>query len=92
MLRLERDIEGRWIVTKFAIEHNHVLCSPKSALLLPGNRKITRAQKNLIDLLNESGIPTTKIMSVLRESEGASNVGCASKDVQNYLGKKGENF
>ncbi|XP_057473273.1 protein FAR1-RELATED SEQUENCE 5-like [Actinidia eriantha] len=86
-LRLRRD-EGKWVVSKFDVEHNHELCSPETTPLLPGHRKITRAQKNLIDVLNVSGIPTTKIMSVLRESGGDSNVGCTGMDVQNYLGSK----
>jgi hypothetical protein len=46
-------------------------------------------KKNLIDTLNESGIPPRKIMSVLsKESGGDYNVGCVAKDVENYLGNR----
>ncbi|KAF5463610.1 hypothetical protein F2P56_013769 [Juglans regia] len=39
--------------------------------------------------LNESGVPTRKIMSVLsKEAGGDFNVGCIGKDVENYLGNK----
>ncbi|KAG7957021.1 hypothetical protein I3843_11G153900 [Carya illinoinensis] len=79
----------RWIVCKFVPEHNHVLLTPRSTSLLHGHRGVTRVQKKLILTLNESSIPTRKIMSVLsKESGGDFNTGCISKDVKNYLGNK----
>ncbi|KAG7952022.1 hypothetical protein I3843_12G037200 [Carya illinoinensis] len=46
-------------------------------------------KKKLIMTLNESGVPTRKIMSVLsKESGGDFNIGCIGKDVENYLGNK----
>lgn len=87
MIRLRRD-EGKWVVSKFLVDHNHELCSPESTPSLRGHKKITRAQKHLLDVLNVSGIPPTKIMSVLRESGVDPNVGCAGKDAQNFLGIK----
>jgi hypothetical protein len=79
----------RWIVCKFVSEHNHELLSPRSTSLLRGHRVVTRAQKNLIDILNESGVPPRKIMSVLsKESGGDHNVGCISKDVENYVSNR----
>jgi len=57
--------------------------------LLRGHRVVTRAQKNLIDTLNESDVPLRKIMTVLsKESGGDHNVGCIAKDIQNYVGNK----
>ena len=57
--------------------------------MLRGHRVITNAQRNLIDTLNETGIPPSKIMSVLsKESGGDYNVGCILVDIQNYLGNK----
>jgi len=79
----------RWTVSKFIIEHNHELLTPKSTRFLRGHRVVTRAQKNLIDTLNESGVPPRKIMSVLsKESGGDYNIGCIAKDVENYLGNR----
>jgi hypothetical protein len=76
----------RWIACKFISEHNHELLSPRSTSLLRGHRVVTRAQKNLINTLNESGVPPRKIMSVLsKESGGDYNVGCISKDVHIVL-------
>ncbi|KAG5529403.1 hypothetical protein RHGRI_029955 [Rhododendron griersonianum] len=81
--------DEKWVVSKFETEHNHVLCSPKSTLLLRGNRGITRAQKNLIDVLNDAGVPPRKIVSVLEQENGVhSQIGCMTMDVQNYLGNK----
>jgi hypothetical protein len=42
-------------------------------------------KKNLINTLNESGVPPRKIMLVLsKEFADDHNVGCIAKDVQNY--------
>uniref|UniRef100_A0A2N9H7A8 Protein FAR1-RELATED SEQUENCE n=1 Tax=Fagus sylvatica TaxID=28930 RepID=A0A2N9H7A8_FAGSY len=60
-----KKVEETWIVSKFEVNHNHELLSPESTSLLRGHRVISRAQKNLIDTLNESGVPPRKIMSVL---------------------------
>jgi hypothetical protein len=79
----------KWIVCKFKTEHNHDLFSPRSTSLLRGHRVVTRAQKSLIDKLNKSGVPPRKIMSVLSEESGGDhNVGCITKDVQNYLSNR----
>lgn len=76
-----------WIVSKFVIDHNHELLSPKSTSLLRGHKVVTPAQKNLIDALNDSGVPPRKIMSVLsKESGGDHNVGCIAKR-RNLLGQ-----
>ncbi|KAL7152578.1 hypothetical protein ABFS83_04G107200 [Erythranthe nasuta] len=85
---LRHDI-GKWVVTRFIIDHNHELYTPRTTSLLRGHRKITPAQKNLINVLNEAGIPATKIMSVLSHgSGGETNVGCALVDIQNHIGNK----
>ena len=76
-------------MSTFVSSHNHELLTPKSTSFLCGHRAITRAQKNLIDTLNEAGVPTRKIMSVLtKESGGDWNAGCIPTDIQNYLGNK----
>jgi hypothetical protein len=84
-----KKVESRWIVCKFISKHNYDLFSPRSTSLLRGHRVVTSAQKNLIDKLNESSVAPRKIMSVLSKKFGGNyNVGCISKDVQNYLGNK----
>jgi hypothetical protein len=79
----------RWTICKFISEHNLELLSPRSTSLLRGHRVVTCAQKNLINTLNESGVPPRKIMSVLsKESGGDHNVGCIFKDVENYVSNR----
>ncbi|KAG6635776.1 hypothetical protein CIPAW_11G065400 [Carya illinoinensis] len=79
----------KWTVCKFIREHNHELLTPRSISLLRGHRGVTRVQKKLILTLNESSVPTRKIMSVLsKESGSVFNVGCIGKDVENYLGNE----
>ena len=78
-----------WVVSKFELEHNHELLTPKSTSLLCGNRAVSCVQKNLIDTLSESGVSARKIMSVLSKESGSQyEVGCTTKDIQNYLGTK----
>ncbi|KAG6702791.1 hypothetical protein I3842_07G052900 [Carya illinoinensis] len=85
---IKKDCE-KWTVCKFVREHNHELLTPRSTSLLRGHRGVTHVQKKLILTLNESGVPTRKIMSVLsKESGGDFNIGCIGKDVENYLGNK----
>ncbi|KAG6733034.1 hypothetical protein I3842_01G207000 [Carya illinoinensis] len=77
------------IVNKFVVGHNHILLTPRSTSFLRGHRGVTKVQKKLIMTLNESGVPTRKIMSMLsKESGGDFNVGCIGKDVENFLGTK----
>jgi hypothetical protein len=65
-----RKVEETRIVSKFETNHNHELLTPKSTSLLRGHRVIPRAQKNLIDTLNEPGVPPRKIMSILTKESG----------------------
>ena len=84
-----KKIEDTWVVCKFVEDHNYELLIPKSTSMLRGHRVITNAKRNLIDTLNETCIPLSKIMSVLsKESGGDYNVGCIPVDIQNYLGNK----
>ena len=70
-------------------DHNYELLTLRSTTMLHGHRVITNAQRNLIDTLNETGIPPSKIMSVLsKKSDGDYNVGCIPVNIQNYLGNK----
>ncbi|KAG7991032.1 hypothetical protein I3843_02G055200 [Carya illinoinensis] len=79
---IKNDCE-KWTVCKFVCEHNHELLTPKSTSLLRGHRGITRIQKKLILILNESGVPTRKIVLVLnKESGGDFNIGCIEGDAQ----------
>ncbi|XP_018841252.2 protein FAR1-RELATED SEQUENCE 5-like [Juglans regia] len=88
IMGIKKDGE-KWIVTKFVVGHNHILLTTRSTSFLRGHRGVTKVQKNLIMTLNESGVPTMKIMSVLsKDAGGEFNVGCIGKDVENYLGTK----
>ncbi|XP_041001639.1 protein FAR1-RELATED SEQUENCE 5-like [Juglans microcarpa x Juglans regia] len=88
IMGIKKDGE-KWIVNKFVVGHNHILLTPRSTSFLRGHRGVTKVQKKFIMTLNESGVPTRKIMSVLsKDSGGEFNVGCIGKDVENYLGTK----
>ncbi|KAF5477811.1 hypothetical protein F2P56_004424, partial [Juglans regia] len=88
IMRIKKDGE-KWIVNKFVVGHNHILLTPRSTSFLRGHRGVSKVQKKLIMTLNESGVPTRKIMSVLsKDSGGDFSVGCIGKDVENYLGSQ----
>ncbi|KAG2666757.1 hypothetical protein I3760_15G079000 [Carya illinoinensis] len=88
IMGIKKDGE-KWIVNKFVVGHNHILLTPRSTSFLRGHRGVSKVQKKLIMTLNESSVPTRKIMSVLsKESGGDFNVGCIGKDVENYVGNK----
>lgn len=79
----------RCTISKFTIEHNHEFFTPKSTSFLSGHGMVTRAQKNLIDTHNESGVLPRKIMLVLsKEFDVDYNVGFIAKDVKNYFGNR----
>nr|GMC82698.1 protein FAR1-RELATED SEQUENCE 5-like [Ipomoea batatas] len=89
MISVSRKDEDKWVISKFTRDHNHVLASPSSARFHRVHRKRTKSQRNLIDVLDESGIRPSKIMSVLvTESGGIDRVGCIERDIQNYLSNK----
>ncbi|KAK8631244.1 hypothetical protein V6N13_079999 [Hibiscus sabdariffa] len=48
--------EEKWIISRYRDEHNHVLASPKSTQFIRSHRVKTKVQKDLMDVLDESGI------------------------------------
>nr|GMD09422.1 protein FAR1-RELATED SEQUENCE 5-like [Ipomoea batatas] len=70
MISVSRKDEDKWVISKFTRDHNHVLASPNSARFHRVHRKRTKSQRNLIDVLDESGIRPSKIMSVLVTESG----------------------
>nr|GMC62946.1 protein FAR1-RELATED SEQUENCE 5-like [Ipomoea batatas] len=70
MISVSRKDEDKWVISKFTRDHNHVLAFPSSARFHRVHRKRTKSQRNLIDVLDESGIRPSKIMSVLVTESG----------------------
>jgi len=78
--------EDKWVVCRVVAEHNHELASPNSQKFLRSKRKKTEAQKNLIDLLDNSGVRPSKIASVLiNQARGVDLLNLTGQDIQNYL-------
>ncbi|OMO66114.1 hypothetical protein COLO4_30765 [Corchorus olitorius] len=75
----------RWIISRFTRDHNHELATPKSAPFLRAHRKRTRAQRNLIDVLDDSGVRPSKIMSVLATESGGIDKSQFAKCIHNVL-------
>ncbi|KAK4734371.1 hypothetical protein R3W88_008632 [Solanum pinnatisectum] len=78
--------EDQWIVCRLVAEHNHELASPNSQKFLWSRRKKTEAQKDLLDLLDNSGVRPSKIASVLiNQVGGVDRLNLTGQDIQNYL-------
>ncbi|PHT83972.1 hypothetical protein T459_12415 [Capsicum annuum] len=65
LLYISKKEEDKWVVCRLIAKHNHELASPNSQKFLRSKRKKCEAQKNLIDLLDNSEIRPGKIASVL---------------------------
>ncbi|XVE91979.1 hypothetical protein REPUB_Repub01dG0057500 [Reevesia pubescens] len=89
MICVSKKADDKWLISRFVRDHTHELATPKGAKFLHVHRKNTAVQRNLIDVLDVSGIRPSKIMSVLaNESGGIDMVGLIEHDIQNYLSSK----
>jgi len=86
LLYMSKKGEDKWVVCRVVAEHNHELASPNSKKFLRSKRKKSDAQKNLIDLLDNSRVRPSKIASVLmNQAGGVDRLNLTSQDIQNYL-------
>ncbi|XP_060202353.1 protein FAR1-RELATED SEQUENCE 5-like, partial [Lycium barbarum] len=86
LLYVSKKEEEKWVVCRLVSKHNHELASPYSQKFLRSKRKKTEAQKNLIDLLDNSGVRPGKIASVLiNQAGGVDHLNLTGQDIQNYL-------
>ncbi|KAK8528311.1 hypothetical protein V6N12_074842 [Hibiscus sabdariffa] len=89
MILVSEKEEGKWIVSLFHVEHNHALASPMSTRFIRSHRKKTKVQKDLVDVLDDSGIRPSKISSILsHESGGLGNLNMTEHDIFNYSSRK----
>ncbi|KAL4332232.1 hypothetical protein GQ457_07G032610 [Hibiscus cannabinus] len=89
MILVSKKEEGKWIVSRFHTEHNHALASPMSTRFIRSHRTKTKVQKDLMDVLDDSGIRPSKIASILsHESGGLGNLNMTEHDIFNYLSRK----
>ncbi|KAL3524579.1 hypothetical protein ACH5RR_012951 [Cinchona calisaya] len=74
--------EAKWIFTRIDLQHNHKLASPYSKKFLRSKRKRTETQRNLIDVLDESVVRPSKIVSVLAtQAGGVENLSLIDHDI-----------
>jgi len=92
MIYMSKKEEEKWVIARLVSNHNHELASPNSQKFLRSKRKKSEAQKNLIDLLNNSGIRPSKIALVLiTQAGGIENLNLTGRDIQNYLSTQRQN-
>ncbi|XP_025674258.1 protein FAR1-RELATED SEQUENCE 5-like [Arachis hypogaea] len=79
---------GKWKVSVFESEHNHLLCPPKYRHLIAANRGLNEADKTQADSLRACGVKTCHIMGYMVFQKGVyDKVGFTSKDLHNHISK-----
>ncbi|KAL5701055.1 hypothetical protein ACHQM5_026434 [Ranunculus cassubicifolius] len=84
-IRATMDIDGRWRMSKFFLEHNHIL-SPDKSRYYKRNRTISRRVKRRLDMNARAGIrPNKNYTAAVVEAGGPENVSFLEKDCRNHL-------
>uniref|UniRef100_A0A2N9I6R5 Uncharacterized protein n=1 Tax=Fagus sylvatica TaxID=28930 RepID=A0A2N9I6R5_FAGSY len=84
-VKLERET-GKYVVSDFVGEHNHILHLPETVYMMRSQRKMSEVHAGLIDLASSSGIkPKAAHELMSREAGGRANLGYTDRDQQNYL-------
>ncbi|XP_058181190.1 protein FAR1-RELATED SEQUENCE 5-like [Rhododendron vialii] len=77
---------GEWFVVKQFVEvHNYELTTPKKVHLLKSHRRVSDAQKSLLQQLSATNVPPCQQMSFFEvQVGGLENVGFTRRDLHNY--------
>lgn len=80
----QQEVE-KWVVARLVSDHNHELAFSYSQKFLRLKREKSEAQKNLIDLLDNSNVCPSKIASVLINQErNVEILNLTEQNIQNY--------
>nr|XP_017229027.1 PREDICTED: protein FAR1-RELATED SEQUENCE 5-like [Daucus carota subsp. sativus] len=86
MFVVKKKKKDYWELTTVELEHNHDLVSPSKMTLIQRERHVTSAARNLINVLNVSGIRPSQTMSLFSNMQGGvSNVGFGSQNIRNVV-------
>ncbi|XP_020107117.1 protein FAR1-RELATED SEQUENCE 5-like isoform X3 [Ananas comosus] len=77
-----------WTIQKVILDHTHACASPTKRHMLRSQRKITPAQRVLIDQMNSAGIKPSRVCNFFQEAIGAENVGFTQMDNDNSVNGK----
>ncbi|XP_058086792.1 protein FAR1-RELATED SEQUENCE 5-like isoform X2 [Magnolia sinica] len=85
MMMVKKTEVGRWVVTKFTKEHNHVLLSPSEVVLLRSHRNASDIPKGRIKVSDGGRMDASKTMSIFgAESSGISTIEFTEQDYGNH--------
>jgi hypothetical protein len=90
-LRVSYDVIRKiWKVTMFEPSHNHDLTPPHFVHLIPNYRKLSEADKKIVNGLHSQGVRTCHIMGFLMDQKGGhEDLGFIKKDLYNYTDHQG---
>ena len=84
-VKLEREM-GKYVVSDFVEEHNHILHLPETVYMMRSQQKMSEVHARLIDLASSSRInPKAAHELMSRKARGRANLGYTNHDQKNYL-------
>ena len=88
-MKIQKQNDGKFQVTKFISNHTHPLASPRKRMFLRFHRNLNFLQQAEAELAENSGIaPKTSIELMSRRIGGRENLGFIPEDYNNYLRAK----
>ncbi|RZB97812.1 Protein FAR1-RELATED SEQUENCE 11, partial [Glycine soja] len=85
---------SEWRVTKFVVEHNHVLLTQSEVRFLPANRTISEDDIERIFLLKEGGLSVRQLMRVIELEKNVKHgyLPFIERDIRNLFVKTKKKF
>ncbi|KAK4836151.1 hypothetical protein QYF36_019216 [Acer negundo] len=85
--------DGKYVVTKFIVEHTHVLVPASSSHILRSQRKIQPSQAGLINQMHSAGLKPSQIFSYMAiEANGSQHLNFIKADCNNFIMRKRAEF
>ncbi|XP_073133314.1 protein FAR1-RELATED SEQUENCE 5-like [Henckelia pumila] len=87
-LKITREKEGEWRVSRFVEEHNHEMFAHDQSYLLRSARNISHAKKSTLEAMVNAGIPVSSAVSFMEnEACGPENLGFIRKDAYDHMSR-----
>ncbi|TXG65237.1 hypothetical protein EZV62_006512 [Acer yangbiense] len=93
MLEIKMNKNGKYVVTKFIVEHTHDLVPASSSHILRSQRKIQPSQAGLINQMHSAGLKPSQIFSYMAtEVGGSQHLNFIEADCNNFIMRKRAEF
>ncbi|XP_073153454.1 protein FAR1-RELATED SEQUENCE 5-like [Henckelia pumila] len=87
-LKIIREKDGEWQVSRFFMEHNHEMFAPDQSHLLRSACNISHAKKSTLEAMVNAGISISSAVSFMEnEACGTENLGFIRKDAYDHMSR-----